>query len=74
MLGPAANLLAVAYSGCDPTTAVVLLCLGFFFNGSITIGLFANRVDITSNYSGEINYPSFQLSIYTFMLFIYLPT
>ncbi|KAG7156502.1 inorganic phosphate cotransporter-like 4 [Homarus americanus] len=54
MFGPALNLLAVAYSGCDPTVAVFLLCLGFLLNGFITTGLFANKTDITTNFVGTV--------------------
>ncbi|KAK4324798.1 hypothetical protein Pmani_004588 [Petrolisthes manimaculis] len=55
MFGPAVNLLVVSFSGCQPTTVIVVLCLGFFFNGSITIGLFANRVDISNNFTGTLS-------------------
>ncbi|KAK3883519.1 hypothetical protein Pcinc_012169 [Petrolisthes cinctipes] len=55
MFGPAVNLLVVSFSGCQPITVIVVLCLGFFFNGSITIGLFANRVDISNNFSGTLS-------------------
>nr|XP_053651150.1 sialin-like [Cherax quadricarinatus] len=54
MMGPAVNLLAVAHSGCDPSTAIALLCVGFFLNGFITTGLFSNRVDITTNFCGTL--------------------
>ncbi|XP_045611949.2 sialin isoform X1 [Procambarus clarkii] len=55
MFGPALNLLLVAYSGCDWSLAMTLLCLGFFLNGSITTGLFANRVDVTTNFCGTLS-------------------
>ncbi|KAK8396187.1 hypothetical protein O3P69_005326 [Scylla paramamosain] len=54
MIGPALMLLAVGYSGCDPILAMTLLCLGFFFNGAVTIGVFANKAEVSLHYVGTV--------------------
>ncbi|XP_045108565.1 putative inorganic phosphate cotransporter [Portunus trituberculatus] len=55
MIGPALMLLAVSFSGCDPGLAVSLLCLGFFFNGAITIGVFANKAEVSLHFAGTVS-------------------
>ncbi|KAG0705135.1 putative inorganic phosphate cotransporter [Chionoecetes opilio] len=55
MLGPAFALLAVAHSGCNPVLAIFLLCLGFFLNGAITVGLLCNKADVSIHYAGTVS-------------------
>ncbi|XP_066986838.1 sialin-like [Macrobrachium rosenbergii] len=54
MFGPALMVIGVAHSGCNATTAVVLLCLTMFFNGAISTSLFINHCDIAPNFSGTL--------------------
>lgn len=52
MWGSAAALLGVAYSGCDRTITVTLLCVGIALTGGILGGVLVNLMDIASNYAG----------------------
>ncbi|XP_064113297.1 sialin-like isoform X2 [Macrobrachium nipponense] len=54
MFGPALMVIGVAHSGCNATSAVVLLCLTMFFNGAISTSLFINHCDIAPNFSGTL--------------------
>jgi hypothetical protein len=46
-------MLALAYSGCDYTWAVVWLSAAVAMNGSVSTGPLASMVDISPNYASK---------------------
>lgn len=54
MWGSAAALVGVAYSGCDRTTTVILLCIGVGSMGGVLGGVLVNLLDIAPNYAGVL--------------------
>ena len=51
---PALTMTLTAFSGCNVTYAVVLQCIGFFFNGAISCGHFSSYIDLAPNFSGTL--------------------
>jgi ACS family sodium-dependent inorganic phosphate cotransporter-like MFS transporter 5 len=51
---PAGFLVAAAYSGCDTTLTVILLCLAVGCNGCQYAGFMCCHLDLASNYAGTL--------------------
>jgi len=51
---PAVAMVLLGFSGCDVVYAMILLCLGFFFNGAISSGHMTSHVDLSPNFAGDL--------------------
>ena len=51
---PAFGLVGLSYVGCNPTIAVVLLCICVGFNGASYSGFIVNHMELSPNYAGTL--------------------
>jgi predicted MFS family arabinose efflux permease len=54
MLTPAVALILLTFIGCDPTLAIILLCLGVMMSGTSLSGYNVNQLEMTPNYAGTL--------------------
>jgi ACS family sodium-dependent inorganic phosphate cotransporter len=53
-LVPALALLILTMIGCDPTLAIILLCISVMINGTVLSGYMVNQLELTTNYAGTV--------------------
>ncbi len=53
-VGCALSMALVAFSGCDVTTAMVILCIGWFLNGALASSHMVSHVDLSPNFAGTL--------------------
>ena len=51
---PAVGLLGLSFVGCNPTMAVVWLCIAVGFNGASYSGFQGNHMELSPNYAGTL--------------------
>ena len=51
---PAVGLLGLSFVGCNPTMAVVWLCISVGFNGASYSGFQGNHMELSPNYAGTL--------------------
>jgi ACS family sodium-dependent inorganic phosphate cotransporter len=54
-LGPGLAMLILTIIGCDPTLAIILLCLSAMLNGTALSGYNVNQLELTPNYAGTVS-------------------
>lgn len=52
--GAAAGLIWMSFVGCNPSVAVVALCIAVGFNGAVYSGCHGNHMDLSPNYAGTL--------------------
>ena len=52
--GMSGAILGIAFTGCNPTLAVVWLVIAFVFDGSFIAGFAVNQMELSPNYAGSI--------------------
>ena len=53
-LGPGLGLIALTFIGCNPTWAVVLLCIAVMLEGTGYPGYNCNQLELSPNYAGTL--------------------
>jgi len=72
-IGQGVFTLALAWSGCNATAAIVFLILATSLNGAVSTGVLANIVDLSPNFASELKLSASSISLlFNLQFFFYV--